>query len=332
MFGGDSCAWQRTDAFVLRSEGHIAFSDIPEIQSFVERGLCGLAGTGVRVSLKQQIPFGAQLALEGKGGNGLINVYYSKKKGISIVDCSKNDFSRAAIALLEGREPAAVPAGSGRAEHELEAWIGTDESGKGDFFGPLVVAGFFMKRTQEQEILALGVRDSKTLKSADIRSIASILWNSYRQSISVVSPSCRKYNVLYAKFKNLNRLLAWAHARVIENLVAGSDGRAGVEVDGVVADQFGDEAYIRNALKSMKTLNLIQRPKAESNPAVAAASIIARDCFERRLGELRKRFGTAIPFGAGDTVSAAAREFVKKHGREALADAAKTHFKTYREL
>jgi ribonuclease HIII len=132
--------------------------------------------------------------------------------------------------------------------------------------------------------------------------------------------------------RNLNRLLAWGHARVIDNLIGGNAGRPGISVDGVVADQFGDERYIRNALKSMNGINLIQRPRGESNMAVAAASILARDGFVRRVDELREKYQMDFPLGAGPRVTQFAREFANRHGRDALSDVAKIHFKTSKEI
>ncbi|MBD3393464.1 MAG: ribonuclease HIII [Chitinivibrionales bacterium] len=308
------------------------FSAIEPIQDLLAQRAGALGREGIGLSLKQEIPYGTQINLEGSGGTGLINVYFSKKKGLSFVDCSRNAVSARALAVLRGIDGPPAAAESGTPENELRAWIGTDESGKGDFFGPLVVAGFYTTRRTATELMELGVCDSKTLSRGQIRSLAGELRKRYPHSIALVAPSVRKYNELYGKFRNLNRLLAWAHARAIQNLIEGAGGAEGHAVDGVVADQFGDPAYITKALKSMAALNLIQRPRAESNPAVAAASILARDLFERKIADIHRRFGVSIPLGAGEKVTAAARAFLRAHGRDALVDAAKIHFKTYREL
>jgi len=205
------------------------------------------------------------------------------------------------------------PAASGR--------IGTDESGKGDYFGPLVIAGFYLPEGQEAVLKELGVRDSKNLSDNRCRDIAEALKAGYIHALVVIGPE--KYNELHAKMKNLNRILAWGHARAIENILAR------VPCSKVVTDQFGDERFVREALlRQGKTVELVQRPRAEEDPAVAAASILARAEFLKKLFFLGKEIGLELPKGAGPQVEAAAVELVRKLGAEALNRAAKTHFKT----
>lgn len=199
--------------------------------------------------------------------------------------------------------------------------IGTDESGKGDYFGPLVIAGFYLEDAQEPVLRELGVRDSKTLSDKRCRNIAEILRAGYPHSVVAVGPE--KYNELYAKMRNLNKLLAWGHARVIENLLEQ------VPAVRAVTDQFGDAKFVLNALlKKGRTIELVQRPRAEEDAAVAAASILARAEFLKRLELLGRDWGLDLPKGAGLPVDQAAAAFVKRHGAEALAKVAKTHFKT----
>ncbi len=304
------------------------FSKIEQIQSLLAKKMIDVNRFGIMVSLKQEIPYGTQLNLEGQGTDGLINIYYSKKKGLSFVDCSKNDTSVNAINILQGGKG---NSNIGKKEKELDKWIGTDESGKGDFFGPLVIAGFYITREIENDVIALGVMDSKKLTSDKIRAIAGKLWGKYDEHISVVAPSNIKYNQLYEKFKNLNKLLAWGHARVIDNLVTKWQ-KKDTKVDNVVSDQFGNESLIKNALRSMKGLNIIQRPRGESNTAVAAASIIARDSFEKHVRKIEKEYATKVPFGAGANVLEAAKRYAQKNGKEKLKEITKYHFKTFAQI
>ncbi len=311
------------------------YSDIEQIQSLIETALLEINRAGIMVFLKQMIPYGTQLLLEGQGENGLINIYFSKKKGFSFVDCSENNTSLKALSLLRGESKdskGVLREEIDTRESAMNTWIGTDESGKGDFFGPLVVAGFLITRDIERDIMQFGVTDSKKLSSRQIRSIAEKLHKDYPKHIAVVAPSNKRYNELYLKFKNLNRFLAWGHARVIENLITAWQNRKDMVVDGVISDQFGNESYIRNALSSMKRFNLIQRPRAESNTAVAAASIIARDTFEKKTHRMQEEFGMAFPFGAGPQVIKAAKVFAEKKGKEKLSEVAKVHFKTYQQI
>lgn len=199
--------------------------------------------------------------------------------------------------------------------------IGTDESGKGDFFGPLVVAGFFLPEGQEAVLQELGVRDSKKLSDGRVLEIARSLRQGYKSSVVAIGPE--RYNALYRNLRNLNRLLAWGHARVIENILG--------EVNCAVAitDQFGDERFVRQALlKKGKNINLIQKTKAEDDLAVAAASILARAHFLYKLKDLSEEFGVELPKGASPLVEEAGLKLVKKYGPEILEKVAKTHFKT----
>ncbi len=198
--------------------------------------------------------------------------------------------------------------------------IGTDESGKGDYFGPLVIAGFYGPDDQGPALRELGVRDSKALSDNRVRDIAASLRKAYVHSIVVVGPE--KYNELYEKLRNLNKLLAWGHARVIENILDRIDCAQ------AVTDQFGDERFVLNALmRKGRTIELIQRPRGEEDAAVAAASILARAEFVRRLEDLSTEWGVDLHKGAGPPVEAAAAVFLRRHGAAALPKVAKMHFK-----
>ena len=199
--------------------------------------------------------------------------------------------------------------------------IGTDESGKGDYFGPLVVAGFYCPDDQEPVLRELGVRDSKALSDNRVRDIAAVLGQGTIHSLVAIGPE--KYNELYAKFRNLNKLLAWGHARVIENILSRIDCAK------AITDQFGDAHFVLNALMQKgRTIELVQRPRGEEDIAVAAASILARAEFIRRLEDLSGQWGVDLHKGAGPPVEAAAAVFLKRHGADALPKVAKMHFKT----
>jgi ribonuclease HIII len=199
--------------------------------------------------------------------------------------------------------------------------IGIDESGKGDYFGPLVIAGVYVTAEQEEQLRAAGVRDSKTVTDKKAAALAEEIRTLCPFTVVAIGPE--RYNSLYASFKNLNRLLAWGHARAIENLLEK------VDCDRVIADQFGDERFLNNALMAKgRAIKLIQKPRAEEEVAVAAASIVARADFLRRLQELSSRHGVTLPKGASDAVITAGKEFVRRHDAEALGQVAKLHFRT----
>jgi ribonuclease HIII len=210
----------------------------------------------------------------------------------------------------------------------LEPRIGVDESGKGDFFGPLVVAGVYLDEAAAQNMMEIGVRDSKLIKSdARIAEIAKEIRQTEGCMANVVAIGPEKYNELHAKMGNVNTLLGWGHARVIENLL----GR--VDCPKAISDQFGNKRIIEQALMARgKKIQLVQRHKAESDLAVAAASIIARDEFVTRLRRLGKEYGLPLPKGASSAVEDAGIELVKKHGRDALGKVAKMHFRTSQKV
>ncbi|CBK40754.1 Ribonuclease HIII (fragment) [Nitrospira defluvii] len=203
--------------------------------------------------------------------------------------------------------------------------IGIDESGKGDYFGPLVIAAVFVTPALEQDLALMQVRDSKKISDGRILEMAPDIRLLCPHSLVAIGP--QRYNELYAKIKNLNRLLAWGHARALENLLQQ------VDCDLAIADQFGDERLILNALQEKgKQIRLVQRTKAESDLAVAAASILARADFLQRLDRLSQELSTTLPKGASAAVELAGRMVVKKYGRDRLGSVAKLHFKTTKQV
>ncbi len=209
-------------------------------------------------------------------------------------------------------QPGLFPAAKGH--------IGTDESGKGDYFGPLVVAGIYVPDEQIEVLKELGVKDSKRLSDNRVRQIAEEVKRGYRYSIVAIGPE--KYNELYGKLRNLNRILAWAHARVIENILEE------VPCGKAITDQFGDRLYVEKALmKKGRNIDLVQMPKAEEDLAVAAASILARAEFLKRMYFLSQEFDIDLPKGSSPQAEEAGLKLVKKHGSDVLEKVAKKHFK-----
>jgi ribonuclease HIII len=208
--------------------------------------------------------------------------------------------------------------------------IGVDESGKGDFFGPLCVAGVYVNGRIVEVLGKAGVRDSKAISSdRRIAELADEIRKTPGCVHSVVAIGNEAYNRLYEKMRNVNSLLAWGHARVIENLL---EQRHRMDPPPVkaVSDQFAatKQTVIRAIMKLGRELELVQMHKAESDIAVAAASILARDEFVRRLARLGAEHQMKIPKGASAAVDAAAKEFVATHGAENLSKVAKVHFRT----
>lgn len=212
------------------------------------------------------------------------------------------------------------------AESEFFPHAGIDESGKGDFFGPLVIACVFVEdRAAAEKLASLGVRDSKAIKSdAKIAQIAQQILPAVNGQAAVVAIGPEAYNRFYDNIRNLNRLLAWGHARTLENLLEKVPA-----CTSALADKFGDERLIRNALMEQgRKIELRQQTKAESDIAVAAASILARAEFVRRMSLLGKEVGMELPKGAGPQVDKVARSLAEQGGRALLSTVAKMHFST----
>jgi ribonuclease HIII len=211
----------------------------------------------------------------------------------------------------------------------FEPHFGIDESGKGDFFGPLVIAGVYVDREIARRLLSLGVTDSKKIGSdKKIRQLADEIDQTPGLAANVVLIGPEKYNLLYEKFSNLNDLLAWGHARVIENLLLLKP-----DCKRSLSDKFANERVIQRALmKQAREIQIDQQTKAESDIAVAAASILARDKFVRWMEIRSKALGITLPKGVSAAVKSAARAVIEKGGRDALQAIAKMHFRTSAEV
>ncbi len=207
-----------------------------------------------------------------------------------------------------------------------EARIGVDESGKGDYFGPLIIASVYVDKPIARKMLDLGVADSKQLAPKRIEEMADTIKNYVTYSIVAIGPE--KYNALYEKIGNLNRLLAWGHARALENVLIKKSS-----CKKAILDKFADKSVLNLALmKRAKKIDITFRIKAESDVAVAAASIIARNEFCARLRKLEEEFKTDFPKGGGAAVEKKAKQFVSTHGIESLAKVAKLHFKISKKV
>ncbi|MBA2679833.1 MAG: ribonuclease HIII [Ktedonobacteraceae bacterium] len=213
-----------------------------------------------------------------------------------------------------------------------ERWIGTDESGKGDFFGPLVAAAVLVDGRIAALLTELGVRDSKNLSDKQNIDLAAKIYLVCGANAQVVPIPPVRYNTLYDQMtregKNLNTLLAWAHTRALENLLTAFPQNRIT----VIIDQFADEHYIQDKLMASARsieLHLVQLPKAEANIAVAAASILARAGFLDALNRLSREYGVTLPKGASDpSIITIGQQIVARGGQPALAKVAKLHFKT----
>jgi ribonuclease HIII len=293
-----------------------------------------LAADNINISDYQLIDYGLQFNVSILDWSGVIRVYQNKK-GTLKIDYSQLKGGTSAIKiqnLIEGKKISADLKKSSKRNVELGfPIIGTDESGKGDYFGPLVSAGVYVDEQTAKDLMAYGVKDSKELSDSKNSELAQKIAKICKGRFAIIEISPEKYNDLYEQFKkekkNLNTLLAWGHAKAIEEILSKVDCKV------AIADQFADESFILGKLQEKgKELRLIQMHKAEQNIAVAAASILARARFLEKLSKLSNEYKIDLPKGASQTVIENAKKVVDMYGEETLRKVAKLHFKTTTEV
>lgn len=290
-----------------------------------------LAPLGFIISEYKEIDYGIQFAVSKSGITGVIRIYINKKRGIKF-DFSQIKDSNLQLQIHNLIDNKAKLTNQGKLTTNKSAevfipTIGTDESGKGDYFGPLVAAGVYVNEKSKPILEKLGVRDSKKISDEKILKLAEEIKRICVNQYSVIEISPETYNNLYDTFKkenkNLNTLLAWGHAKAIEEVLNK------VECTNALSDKFADEKFIISKLQEKgKKITLRQEHKAESNIAVAAASILARARFLDKLKKLSQEYNINLSKGASDVVIEQAKEIIKLSGIETLKKIAKLHFKT----
>lgn len=254
--------------------------------------------------------------------------YYPKKGRLLIQGRGAENFVKD-ILQLEPEEKAPSLRETLPALVDTTPHFGVDESGKGDYFGPLVVAGVYTDERCAAELVKIGCRDSKSIPDdKKIHAIAQKIKKTAGVVYEVICIGPRRYNELYTEIGNLNRLLAWGHARVIAALheKVPTCPRA-------LSDQFANEWVLKRALGQRHIpVQLEQRTKAESDVAVAAASILARDRFVQWIQQTAEASKCPMPLGCAPHVTRAAQHFINTHGRDRLQDVAKLHFKVTQKL
>lgn len=277
-----------------------------------------LEGSGVDTVSESRLVNGLQVTLRRDGRTCRLNYYWSARKGFSFVPAGGDSHLLEAVrAILQGEAEPRLPSG---------LRIGTDEAGKGDWFGPLVAAGVCCDDGTAEELTSQGVADSKTLGKARLRRLASLLMEREGLVWSVRTVSPGEYNRLFRQFRargmNSLDIQAMAHGDVVKELAA----RTGAGL--VVIDRFCSRERLAPWLPD-GDYSLSLRSRAEDDPVVAAASIIAREVYLRELEALSRGLGSALIPGSGNEADAVGREVARNHGRDKLASLAKVHFSNY---
>jgi ribonuclease HIII len=291
----------------------------------LENSLKKIRKLGLQTFEPQKAQYNFQVDIKGLDGNIKLLVYFGKKGNKLVLQGNKELqlYQKVYILLfgerLFGNDKITLT--------EPAIYIGTDESGKGDYFGPLVIAAVFTDPSLSKKLKEIGVRDSKELTDESISIIATKIKKLDGCVFDVIVISPEKYNILYEKMGNLNKLLGWAHAKVIENVL---NVKIAPEA---ISDKFGNEKYIHNSLQEKgKEIKLHQVTKAERFTAVAAASILARDSFIKWFYRVKKQMNIQLPKGASQKVEEKAKYIKKQLGNEVLGKLVKLHFKTTKKL
>ncbi len=294
------------------------------ILDWLEEKLPKFEHSGIVLDDEKEIPYGVQLTLSRGEQSIPLNVYWSKKKGLSVVYGGRKDNP-----LRDGIDHI-LHEHCESMLHDWTSWIGSDESGKGDFFGPLVVCAFNVDQETLGNLRGYPLDDSKKISDKNIHVIAEKLHHRFRHRIEIMALLPEKYNDLYENFrsqgKKLNQLLAWMHARVLVN------SYQRFPTQGVVVDKFAAEYVLKSSLRDLRDIPLVNVERAEADPAVAAASILARHRFLMEMDRMSERFGMEFPKGGGAPVDVAAKAFVAKFGKGEMKKVAKIHFKNYSKL
>ena len=204
--------------------------------------------------------------------------------------------------------------------------IGSDEAGKGDSFGGITVAAVAVAADQLEQLQETGVTDSKALSDERVRVLAPWIRDHFDHAERVLSPA--EYNAAHKEAgSNVNTLLAQLHVEAMAEV------REDCGFDAAVVDRFSPREPVRTAWADRSaSLRVVEMPRAEAVPAVAAASVLARESFLRQMEELRDAWACRLPLGSGAPVPPALRAFLKLHGRASLGEVAKLHFANVQKI
>ncbi len=287
-----------------------------ELSHLVDTAAGKLEKSGITATDRRILANGIRITFATNSRSCGINFYYSKKKGFSVVPSGGDiDLSQRIKGILSSDAPSFPDA----------TWTGSDEAGKGDYMGPLTVAAVYVDRRQAEQYKSIGITDSKQLSNDSVREYAERIRSSSSGYFSIVSVSPLDYNRRFGELsrsgKNSLDMLAECHAEAIRELLSKTPmpGR-------VIIDKFCNEKRIAYLLPEGDYM-LDLRIRAESDPAVAAASILARDAYLKGLDRISRKFGITALSGAGEKIDITAREFVREFGADVLDEIAKIHFR-----
>jgi len=293
-----------------------AFNRIEKIKSEIEH-------LGFNTSTIEEKQYNFEFSVNSAQDKLKIQVYFGKKGVKTIIQGNKDSILyKEVYPFLFEQELFGF---SNQNTDEPDEYIGSDESGKGDVFGPLVIGAFYVNKNIKAILVKLGVRDSKELTENQITEIAQNLIRNFPDDYEIVTIYPEKYNELYERYNNLNSIMTWAHSTAINNLLKRKNCTE------VISDKFSNKGLNIDLNINSQKVNVLQIPKAEKYLGVAAASYIARHKFNTWFVK-QKSLGLNLPKGASEEVN---NFLVKNHldkNPVELRKIAKLHFKNIKRL
>ncbi len=285
-----------------------------------------ILGVAEAIDKEKAVPYGYQFTLlENK--EKVVLTIYNGKKGRKYVWAGSNGCLRNRLEHAVCGTDLKQTAG----EKKYKVWAGSDESGKGDFFGSLVVAAVVLDDGAAKKLEDAGVKDCKALTDKKITELEEVIMDS-ALAYSVLELKPAVYNYRYQQVKNtggnLNKLLGLGHIAALSEAISKR-----TDCEGALIDQFTPSDEVVNALKNkFPGIEFRQQPRAESNMAVAAASVLARAKFLRTMEALSNQAEMELPKGGSALATDAARLLAEKFGKDALNDYVKLHFANYQKI
>ena len=303
----------------------------------------GIISEFLDITKEKDINYGHQFVIELAQAKLTLNIY-NGKKGLTYVFSGDSALEKKVRELLGEGKPSSgsrdgfADYGEGLA-HAADAdalprgkWAGSDESGKGDFFGPLVVSAVVVDDSTAAKLAAAGVKDCKLLSDKKILELEETI-KANVIDFSVLELKPKFYNLRYKQVLDqggkLNQLLGFGHVAALSQVL-----ERNADCHAALIDQFTTSTVnVRELSKRFPQCFVKQQPKAESNLAVAAASVLARARFLRTMAELAQAAGeAALPKGGGESATACARRLSAKLGKAELVNYVKLHFANYSRI
>ena len=307
----------------------------------IRQQLCSLPDVATK---EKELPYGRQFQIV-RGNEKVVLSVYKGKKGISTVwggqEGSLMNFVMAAMSPSDVKKSVETNIINNESENSISLlencagfngiWVGSDESGKGDFFGPLVVAAVLVDSNIARKLIGIGVKDCKVLTDKEVHRLAPIIKEIAPINV-VLALKPDMYNYRYEQLrldkKNLNHLLANGHISAIRKAVQQRQ-----ECNYALVDQFSAHSGIREALeKEFADLIVVEQKRAEADIAVAAASVLARERFLAVMDDLSILAGRTLPKGGGEIATAMAKEIKNEFGIKILEKLVKKHFSNFKKI